>query len=410
MRGTRIVLGTLAMALVVGCSDQEAPVAPDRGTGQAVAVLAHDPTVLVDDDGVQCPSATFTTIGAAVAAANPGDVIGVCPGTYNESVVVDKPLVLEAQGRGASRIDCFDPQPPDPTRDAIVQGGPSPLFSLAADDVSLLNFVVQNNAGGNGIETNSAFSGYDIRNNVVQNNTSTGLVFHASGASPSLVANNCFRTAGLGIRSASFSGPLQDAVIRNNDFFQNAGGGIFLGHISPGSLDGVTVANNVSREDAGFIEVGGSQDTKIANNRIFDSADDAIVVDGDNVGLVVRANRLSGGALDGIAVIDFLSGGGGNQGLNIVRNRIDGFAGSGIIATPEALFNSKVVENRIEDNDVDGIRLAVGNDGNRFTDNVLDDNGEHDCHDETAGGGTAGTANIWRKNQGDTATPPGICR
>jgi hypothetical protein len=41
---------------------------------------------------------------------------------------------------------------------------------------------------------------------------------------------------------------------------------------------------------------------------------------------------------------------------------------------------------------------------------VLDDNGAHDCHDETAGGGTAGTANIWRKNQGDTATPPGICR
>jgi nitrous oxidase accessory protein NosD len=50
------------------------------------------PPILVDDDKVQCPTAAFTTIQAAVNAANPGDHIRVCPGTYAEQVTIDKSL------------------------------------------------------------------------------------------------------------------------------------------------------------------------------------------------------------------------------------------------------------------------------------------------------------------------------
>jgi parallel beta-helix repeat protein len=47
-----------------------------------------------------CANAAYTTIGAAVAAANPGDTIVVCPGVYAEDVVVPagKPLALEGIG------------------------------------------------------------------------------------------------------------------------------------------------------------------------------------------------------------------------------------------------------------------------------------------------------------------------
>lgn len=48
--------------------------------------------LLVDDDGVQCPGAGFTTVQAAVNAAVPGAKIRVCPGTYNEQVTISKPL------------------------------------------------------------------------------------------------------------------------------------------------------------------------------------------------------------------------------------------------------------------------------------------------------------------------------
>jgi nitrous oxidase accessory protein NosD len=53
------------------------------------------PDLLVDDDKVQCPAATFTSIQAAVNAANPGSLIRVCPGTYREQVFINKSLSLE---------------------------------------------------------------------------------------------------------------------------------------------------------------------------------------------------------------------------------------------------------------------------------------------------------------------------
>ena len=62
--------------------------------------LAQDadktPNILVDDDKVQCPTAAYTSIQAAVNAAKSGDVIRVCAGTYREQVVIDKSLSVEA--------------------------------------------------------------------------------------------------------------------------------------------------------------------------------------------------------------------------------------------------------------------------------------------------------------------------
>jgi parallel beta-helix repeat protein len=54
------------------------------------------PNILVDDDKVQCPTAAYTSIQAAVDAAKSGDVIRVCAGTYPEQVVIDKSLSVEA--------------------------------------------------------------------------------------------------------------------------------------------------------------------------------------------------------------------------------------------------------------------------------------------------------------------------
>src|SRR5271170_432364 len=64
------------------------------------AAIAQDfhsqPAILVDDDKVQCPSAAYTTIQSAVNAANPGDRIHVCAGTYPEQVTINKSLTIDA--------------------------------------------------------------------------------------------------------------------------------------------------------------------------------------------------------------------------------------------------------------------------------------------------------------------------
>ena len=53
--------------------------------GVANAMAAE---VKVDDDGAQCANADFTSIQAAVNAAEPGDKVTVCPGTYAEQVTI----------------------------------------------------------------------------------------------------------------------------------------------------------------------------------------------------------------------------------------------------------------------------------------------------------------------------------
>ena len=53
------------------------------------------PDLLVDDDKVQCPTATFTSIQNAINAANDGSVIRVCPGTYREQLSINKSLIIE---------------------------------------------------------------------------------------------------------------------------------------------------------------------------------------------------------------------------------------------------------------------------------------------------------------------------
>ena len=65
---------------------------------------------VVDDDKLECPSAGFTSISAAVAAAAAGDTISVCDGTYYEgaggagtsSLTIDKALTIK--GAGANKV------------------------------------------------------------------------------------------------------------------------------------------------------------------------------------------------------------------------------------------------------------------------------------------------------------------
>ena len=60
------------------------------------AMPASAPQIVVDDDKLDCPDASFTRIQDAVDAAVPGSQIRICKGVYAEQVTIGKPLDVEA--------------------------------------------------------------------------------------------------------------------------------------------------------------------------------------------------------------------------------------------------------------------------------------------------------------------------
>jgi parallel beta-helix repeat protein len=88
------------------------------------------PTLVVDNDKVECPNADFMTIQAAVTAAQPGTTILVCAGTYVEWVVIQKndlrllakgkPGDVKLDGGNAIGVACF-PASPAPVQCAGIE-------------------------------------------------------------------------------------------------------------------------------------------------------------------------------------------------------------------------------------------------------------------------------------------------
>ena len=76
-----------------------------------------------------------------------------------------------------------------------------------------------------------------------------------------------------------------------------------------------------------------------------------------------------------------------------------------------ATVGAKVKNNKVHDNGVfDGLFVDADSSGNLFDGNKASGNAEHDCHDDSTGSGTAGTANTWKNNKGETANRAGICK
>ena len=57
-----------------------------------------------------------------------------------------------------------------------------------------------------------------------------------------------------------------------------------------------------------------------------------------------------------------------------------------------------------------GIAAFDGSANNTISFNKATGNVPVDCYDETVGSGTAGTANFWTKNMGNTQNRPGLCK
>ncbi|MER5404138.1 right-handed parallel beta-helix repeat-containing protein [Streptomyces sp. NPDC002769] len=384
----------------------------------AVPSQAAQAVLVVDDNGAQCPGASFTTIQAAITAASPGDEIRVCAGTYNEVVTVNKAnLRLVGPAAAPSGTVCRQAGAPNPSRQAIIQSADgSGSVRLMENGIKFSRFTVQNNTSSYGIVTSAAHSGYQVRQNVIQDNV-LGVYFNSSGASLSEVEQNCIRQNNKP-GSASGNGVYSDAGLKNaeiekNTFSGNENSGVLLDALAPGGVDNVRVNRNTSLKDRAFAFIFKSSNVSVGNNIIKDNFGAPGIFFGDsNTKLRITSNTIERGFL-GVRANAFGLSPNTNVTItnNIIRNSKSSTVGHGISVAANSLGNSVISRNVASDNAGDGIRIdAGGNGGNTIDSNIARRSGMLDCRDATSGAGTDGTANTWIRNIGPKAAPPGICR
>jgi hypothetical protein len=384
-------------------------------------------TLVVDRDGVQCPNADYTSIQAAVSAARPGDRIRVCPDTYNEAVVVNKPVVIEATSK-PDIGSCSSPAPADPTRNAIVDGV-NFSFKLQANGVTVDGFVIQGNATS-GIRTSDAYSGYVIRNNVAQSNSVSGLNLLSSGAHESRVTRNCLRLNDSGAQSeVDLGSDLRNIRIDHNVTYQNRGGIDISG---AGARSDVTIDHNTSSGEVVSFFIDNSTDSELSDNvSVFNQAN-SIAIGGGNTGLEVSHNTIEPGAPgSGSGLFVEVAYGvpsfpAPNVDIEVTHNVVHGRT-RGIRVLNDSAVDSVFAQNSTFDNLAEGMRIQAGNTrnlvagnnsnrngtygirlsgatGNLLVRNSMFDNGVVDARDENR------PSNTWRGNRCNTDDPPGtIC-
>jgi hypothetical protein len=388
----RVFLRLVAVALIAAAA-------------ASMAARASAATFVVGNDPSTCPGATYTTIGAAVAAASAGDTVQVCPGVYPESVTITKPLTLVGPGVALAPGklgNCSRQTAPDSTREAIVESN-SITLQLAADGVSVKGFVIQAPPSGfapTGVQTFQQYSGYSITGNLFQNN-SRHLWFDSNGTNPSTVSGNCFRH-----NSAVPGGTL----IANGVLMSNASNATFNGNaffitnraFNVEFSSKLTIENNASSSFGAFAYLAGTTSSTVQNNTATGSG---VLLAGDDSQDLIANNTFT----DGGVGLTTAGNGGLNTQIAIVGNTITNMSNAAISAAAGTLTGS-LITNNINSNNGYGIWMQSGNTGNRIQQNVSRGSANYDCEDDSTGTGTAGTGNTWISDRGRTSSPPGICR
>lgn len=365
-------------------------------------------TLIVDDDGLAAPgncnamTPTTSTIQAAVTQATPGDTVRVCPGTYAETVTVDKALTLKgakagvaAQGRSGSISESVV----DPSDAATV-----PTFNITASDVRLDGFYLTGNENSPAVQTAASGSGYRIANNRFIANA-FGLYFNASGDNPSVVSKNTFiaNNENLGVASSAGNGIYSDqglsgAVIQSNKFRTNVNAAVIMA----GPASGVTASSNNSLGDGVFFAAYAGSGYRVLNNIVRNTSGSGIYFTNAS-GITAQQNNVTLSAFSGLRFSSGVSG------AAVLGNAANGNGDQGISVSSEVSGAVIVRNNSTNNNNGDGILFSADTKGNLVRYNHAANNGDFDCEDLSTGSGTAGTANLWSHDTGATSNPPGLC-
>lgn len=387
--------------------------------------LAKAPLV-VDNDGVECPNAAYTTIQAAVDAANPGDTIRVCAGVYAEVVTINK-NDLTLKGEPGAILDGTTIGNVTPDAGIVIAGG---VNGVTIKYFEIRNYTSPFTGEGDGIQAwNCGTSNITIKNNVIYDNSWNGILVGNEGEAVhtgwSIKENNVYNNGFADIELTNG----KDSKIKENTVSSGSASffdGILVqarnfdyGYL-PCSLPGATVTSSgikVSDNEvtgpypAAGIDLialaGGTngprtavlQDVKVAENEVDGARilargfagtfGGTLATVSDATDLEISENDIHNSPVPGIHLNRVTYS-------EVTENQANDNERGIVLVDSD---NNSIKENEANDNTTYGIRLIVGSTGNTISENTATGNGTFDMfHDDTS------TPNTWDENTCGTSS------
>lgn len=340
----------------------------------------------VNDDlvGVNtCTAPNFASIQAANDSASVlnGDTLSVCPGTYGETTITKSLHLVAPGGKTLDSKGCRNLTNPqnNPATVAVVSGG----FNVdGVDGVSIQGFTIEN--GDEGVHTNAATDDLLLVKNIIQNNT-IGVYLNGSGHE---LDANCVRTnnrAGTGTGTGLLSDlGLSDSTFMKNVFAKNSNGGLGGALDLSGAVDDNLFRENGSFGDVHFLTLEGASDTEFIRNNVSGMLGTGVIFSGNNSGIKMVQNIITGGAADGVSFGDDTAP---NDRILFAENTVKYGSGDAIgTVTGSALHDSLLAWNEIKQNSGQAIHIrgpASANTDNYLHKNYTSGNNAPQCLDDS---------------------------
>lgn len=350
----------------------------------AAAAPASAKELRVDNDRAQCPNAQFVSIQQAVTAAGPNDTVKVCPGTYPEQVKIEGSAKRGLKVEALRPLEATIQAPP-------VEVPPNAIVRIAngANDVTLRGFVVRGPfvvpgcvepaLAHTGVFVDNAFDARIRENRVTEIRNSLPSLFGCQDGISVLVG----RSSQSSVGSADVSQNVIDEYQKGGVVVDNAGSDADVDHNEIAAADEV---QNVIAPNG--VQISRGATARVDHNEVSQNVFLGNPNAGNGTGILLFEPRAGGVRVD----------------HNDVSENDDG------IDLTDA-DRERVEENRSHDNRLyDGIFVNEDSAGNLIKGNLLFGNTEHDCHDDSVGGGTGGTANEWKGDRGNTENRPDLCQ
>jgi parallel beta-helix repeat protein len=430
----------IAAGAVVGMADT-ANDPPDPPSSSNTLFVDNTPS-----DG-DCPPTPYMTIQAAVNASGPNDTIKVCPGTYVELVQI------VGHNYDGLRLESLQPLAATIQWPAVPSLNHQLVHVNGADGVTIRGFIISgpfpfdgcSADRHEGVSFEDAFNGRLSHNHITlirnslpalwgcqegdavaigQRLPSPPVVFGAPG-SAQVDHNLIDRYQKNGVQAVNpttfvdvhnntitaSTEPALQMIIASNGVvvFRQAAAAVEQNVVSGNKYTPFPLSTGISLAE------GPAGSGKVNSNLVFNN-DFGIETD-TQTGLEISHNDVFNNVSDAITLCGDTTQGCGSADQIVVRkNDVTNNGGSGILllgATSNLLKSNHVARNGPGPDTVDntdGIRVDMNSTHNQILDNHMNKNIAYDCHDGSTGGGTAGTANTWTNDLGNTQNRTGLCQ